>query len=186
MKIRILISAGLLLALSGCAAYTLANAGTHRTDAYIFATPIDWNQRSGRPPLWTVDGESLEFLLHIEGIRDGKKIFERMPDDLGRPFSTDMRPSELVDLFVESFGLVSGARAVRLLSLRPSDFGPWRGFAFDLEFESARGLAMRAVANGALIEERLYLIVYAGARNYYFDKYLPYVEEMVESITPIG
>ena len=123
---------------------------------------------------------------HFEGVRNNTKVFESMPDDLGQPFSADMRPSEVVDLFVESFGLAWGARAVKLLALRPSEFGPWRGFAFELEFESASGLAMRAVANGALIEDRLYLIVYAGALNYYFDKYLPYFEEMVESITPIG
>ena len=186
MSIRLLIWVGLVLTLSGCAVYALAGAGAHRTDTYSFATPIDWSERSGQPVVWTVGGESLEFLLHFEGVRNNTKVFESMPDDLGQPFSADMRPSEVVDLFVESFGLAWGARAVKLLALRPSEFGPWRGFAFELEFESASGLAMRAVANGALIEDRLYLIVYAGALNYYFDKYLPYFEEMVESITPIG
>ena len=33
---------------------------------------------------------------------------------------------------------------------------------------------------------RLYLFVYAGARAYYFEKYLPHVEKMIESIAAIG
>ena len=177
----------LLLALSGCAAqYTRAEAGVHRTDAYRFSTPIDWSQRSGRPVVWTVDGESLEFLFHFEGIRNGATIFDKMPEDLAQPFSSDMRPSEVIDIFVESFGTATGARAVRMLSLNPSEFGPWRGFSFDFEFESIAGLAMRAVGHGAIIDRRLYLFVYAGARAYYFEKYLPHVEKMIESIAPIG
>ena len=180
---------GLLTALlAGCQTptppYTLVESGVHRASAYSFATPINWSQRSSSAPVvWTVDGEGLEFMLHFDGIESGTKIFKGMPED-GQPFSADMRASDIADLFIESFGQARGAGAVRLLSLRPTEFGPWSGFAFELEFESVGGLPMRALATGAVVDERLYLIVYAGARDYYFDKYLPHVEEIVNSIAP--
>ena len=59
--------------------------------------------------MWTVSGESLESLLHFKGIRNGATIFDNMPEDLAQPFSSDMRPSEVVDIFVESFGTATGA-----------------------------------------------------------------------------
>ena len=184
---RSILTVGLVLALTGCAPYTLVKAGVHHTDAYSLSTPIEWNQPSGqRPTLWTVDGPGLEYLLHFRGVEDGAKIFDGLPDDLGQPFSADMRASEVADLFVESFALAWGATAVRLVRLRPAQFGSWSGFGFDLEFESAIGLSMKAVATGAVIDESLYLIVYAGARDYYFDKYLPYVQQIVESVSPRG
>ena len=173
-----------LLLLAGCAAsYRLVDAGSHATDLYTVTSPLEWNEWRGQPSLWTVDGPVLEFVLHFEGIKDGKKIFKDLDYDIGQPFLATMRPTQLADLFVESFVLAHGAKAVKLLGLRPSAFGPWQGFSFDLEFESNMDLQMRAMATGAVIEERLYLIVYAGARDYYFEKYLPHVEQMVESIT---
>ena len=145
-----------------------------------------WSSASGNPVVWTVDGMGLEYLMHFDGVKSGSKIFNGIPDDVGQPFSADMRASEVADLFVESFALALGAKVVRLLQLRPADFGAWPGFTFELDFESAEDLAMRAVATGAIVDGRLYLFVYAGARDYYFDKYFPQVEEIFGSITPVS
>ena len=41
---------------------------------------------------------------------------------------------------------------------------------------------MRAVVVAVVIEEQLQLIVYKGARDYYFGKYLPHVEHIMASI----
>ena len=182
MKLRRLFIVGVLSSISGCATYTLVHSGTERTDIYEFSTPIEWNKRTANPSVWTLDGELLEFLVHVDGINDGHKIFTEMPSDAGRPFVSTMRPTEIVDLFVESFGPLWGARAIELQTISPSPFGEWQGFKFEFKFESSNGLRMRAMGHGAIIQERLYIIFFAGAADYYFEKYLPHVEQMILSV----
>ena len=41
---------------------------------------------------------------------------------------------------------------------------------------------MRAVSIGAIANNQLQLLVYAGAQSYYFEKYAGHVERMFDSI----
>jgi len=166
---------------SGCAAYSRVERGAHDLGSYTIRTPIEWNKRSGRPSVWTVHGVGLDYLLHFNAVKTGKKMFPRTPREIGRPFVATMRATEVVDLFVENLAL-RGATAVRLLQLQPASFGPWRGFGFDLEFESVRGLPMRGTGTGAIIDDELHLLFYAGAREHYFERHLADVRAIFASI----
>ena len=176
----VLLSAGLL---AGCAPYTLVNSGMHRTDAYALETQIDWSKRRGKPTVWTVDGEGLEFMLHFEGVGDGEKLFPKLSDEHAEVFSAGMNPTDVMSAFSASFELAHGARAIQTTRIAPATFGAWPGFRFDFVFESPMGVPMRATSIGAIANDELHLIVYAGASAHYFDKYKNYVEDMFGSIS---
>lgn len=168
---------------SGCTTFSSLDRGVHDLGVYTIQTPIDWNKRGGRPSVWTVHGEGLDYLLHFNGVTNGTKIFARMRRDIGRPFVSSMRPTEVVDLFIEGVSIMRGTKAVRLAQLRPASFGIWSGFAFELEFESLGGLPMRGIGTGAIVEDELHLFFYAGAREHYFDRHLSDVKEIFASIS---
>ncbi|MCY4056558.1 MAG: hypothetical protein OXG44_01020, partial [Gammaproteobacteria bacterium] len=69
----VLVAAG-----SGCAAYSRVDRGVHDLGSYTIKTPIEWNKRSGRPRVWTVHGVSLDYLLHLNAVKTGQKMFPRM------------------------------------------------------------------------------------------------------------
>jgi hypothetical protein len=57
-----------------------------------------------------------------------------------------------------------------------------RGFRFEFSYLSKQGLAIGGFAVGAIIDRRLYLIIYSGAREYYFPKHRDDVEQIVSSV----
>ena len=169
--------------LSGCALYTKMSSGLHNTSSYSLNTQIDWSKRGRRPAVWTVDGEGLEFMLHFEGVRDGKKLFARLADEYADVFEAGMDPTEVTSAFIASFELAHGARALKTTKIAPASFGVWPGFRFEFVFESSDGIPMRAISIGAIAENELHLLVYAGAQSYYFSKYEGHVERMFDSIS---
>ena len=172
--------------LQGCAVYSEVQSGRHSESegVYAFETPVAWSARGSAPRVWTVDGEGLEFMMHFEGVADGEELFKELPDELGHAFVADMKPTEIIDLFIGSFSVVRGGRdAVRMLEARPADFGPWAGFRFSFACESDSGIPMRGVAAGAIISQRLYLMAYVGVEDRYFDKRAPDIERIFSSIT---
>ena len=171
-----------LIGLHGCQSYSLIAAGSHDLGPYAVQTPIEWNRSPGAVPSWTVDGLALQSLVFVSGIDDGDRLFPGIPDDQGRAFRENMRSSDLAELIVESFALISGAVAIQIDGLRPADFGPWEGFRFGMRFASATGLEERALVLGAVVDAQLHVIMYRGARHHYFDKYLPQVEQLLDSI----
>jgi hypothetical protein len=50
---------------------------------------------------------------------------------------------------------------------------------------TADGLNKYAIVAGAVIGEKLHLIIYSGARMHYFPKYRDAVEGIIASIQPI-
>ena len=168
--------------LSGCALYTEVSSGLHRADSYSLETEIAWSKRGEKPAIWTVDGEGLEFMLHFDGVESGEKLFAHLPDEQADVFDAGMSPTEVTSAFIASFELAHGARAFKTTKIAPTTFGTWPGFRFEFEFESSIGLPMRAVSTGAIANNQLQLLVYAGAQSYYFEKYAGYVERMFDSI----
>ena len=181
---RTIIMSICLIGFSGCQSYSLIATGTHDLGPYAVNTPIEWNRSPGAVRSWTVDGLALQSLVFVSGIGDGDRLFPAIPEDQGRAFRRAMRSSDLAELIVESYALISGAVAIQIDNLRPADFGPWEGFRFDMQYASATDLGERAIVLGAVVDDRLHVILYRGARHHYFDKYLPQVEELLASIEP--
>lgn len=173
-----------LVALQGCQTYSLIQSGSRDMGSYAINTPIQWNRAPGAVESWTVDGLALQSLVFVSGIENGERLFAAIPEDQGRVFRNSMRSSDLAELFVESYALISGAVAIEIEVLRPADFGPWDGFRFGMRYASGTGLEERAIVLGAVVNAQLHLIMYRGARHHYFEKYLPQVEQLLSSIQP--
>jgi hypothetical protein len=71
---------------------------------------------------------------------------------------------------------------VQTFHLRPFKFGSQPGFRFELTFLSEEGLEYDGFVVGAIKDEKLYLICYAGTREYYYPKYKDAAEQIIASI----
>ncbi len=120
----------------------------------------------------------------FKALGDGDRLFEppRRSDDEEFPsYQSGMRGVGVMELVVDSLAR-AGAGDVEPGNLRPARFGSVPGFRFELSFLSADGLEMQGLAAGAVIEDKLHLILYTGARLHYFPKYRDPVERMIGSI----
>ncbi len=86
-----------------------------------------------------------------------------------------------MDFIVDSLGSF-GMKQIQTRNLRPIKFGTVPGYRFDFMFLTEEGLEMDGLVVGAMLEERLHLIIYYGARQYYFAKHAGHVKKLLESI----
>lgn len=178
----------LAILVTGCGTYDLIEP--HRTaigDLYTVEPQIRWSTvRRGIIELWTVDGPSLQALRFVKGLKDGEPLFYtrslngRISSEQSR-FSLKMTPSEIADFVADSMAAL-GAEKTEIKNLRPASFGSAQGFRFELTFLSAEGLDEQAMAIGAVIKEKLYLLLYSGIEVYYYPKHKGDVEKMIQSI----
>jgi len=175
------------LALFGCAQFTLVEAKRQEIgNAYSVAAQRTWNRlKEGNVELWTADGPGLESLRFYAGLKDGERLFEPRAgsnDEETLPkYRSGMTVTEVMEFVVDSLTR-SGASQVKGHELRPSAFGAADGFRFELSFASATGLHYEGTAIGAVVENRLHLIIYSGTELYYFPKYREDVERIFASI----
>ena len=171
---------------AGCARYQLVGPERRDIGDFFSVEPqIEWSALSeGDIEVWTVNGAGLEAVYFAKGIEDGDPFFEAETGekDEKRPtFRAHMTANEAMECVVDTLGAV-GAGAVRATRLRPATFGAHPGFRFDLDFLNQSGLEKRGVALGAVVEGRLYLLLYIAAGEHYFGAYQGHVERMIESL----
>lgn len=171
------------LLVAGCATYSLIEPKrTAVGDLYTVEPQIRWSAtRIGRAEIWTVDGPSLQAIRFVKGLGDGETLFEGKTQAKRPQFKKDMSASDIMEFVVDSLS-VQGSQKIAARSLRPVPFGNNPGFRFEMSFVSREGLDQEALVEGALIAERLHLIIYSGARAHYFPKFKPEVERLMESI----
>jgi len=191
MRVPVVLLA-LLLSASGCAPYAVIEpARTRIGDSYSVDPQIRWTslREGGRTELWTVDGPALQSLRFMKDVGDGQSLLGRsvsseereVPEDKQPRFRATMTPTEIVELVADTWSLF-GASKIRATGLRPAKFGTVDGFRFELAFVWGDGAEAEATAAGAVIKQRLQLIMYSGTRLYYFDKYRVTVDRLLESI----
>lgn len=175
-----------LATLAACAQYSLVEA-QRRTigGAYSLEPQIAWSRHtSGKVETWTVDGPGLEALQLFVGLGDGDPLFDRPafgPDKPRPRYRAGMTPSEIQEFVVDSLAR-SGKARVQASDLRPAPFGAASGFRFELRFVNGEGLEMAGTVMGAVVAERLQLLLYSGAAAHYFPKYREEVERLFDSI----
>jgi hypothetical protein len=131
--------------------------------------------------VWTVDGLRLQTLRFVAPVADGKPLFEARSDAELPSFRRNLAPSEIVDFVVDSLAR-AGWQRVEARDIQPAAFGAHSGFRFVLDFTNEGGLEMRGLALGAVVGEKLHLILYTGARLHYYARHAPDVERIFESI----
>ena len=207
MRLVIVILA-VVLSISGCTRhYTLVEPQTRTiADSYTVDPQIPWSRaKSGHMEVWTVDGPNLAAIYFLNGVKDGDTLFRARGDKQRVPrFYKYMTPTEIMELVVGSLAAsntgaqpeldaIAGGRAiirtdqiiatmVETTGLRPINFGNHRGFRFELTFRTGQGLKEAGIVVGAVLEDKLYLIMYTAARAHYYDKYKQQVERLVASI----
>ena len=177
------------LLLGACAQYTLLEPDGPRTmgDAYTVEPQIAWSKidRSWVEQ-WTIDGAALEAidfialknksLLYPAGANTAKDKFPR--------YREGMTANDVMEFVVDSIAAWGGG-AIEASGLRPMAFGGHDGFRFEMTLITADGMEKDAIVAGAVIGEKLHLIIYSGARMHYFPKYRDAVEGIIASIQPI-
>jgi hypothetical protein len=152
--------------------------------------PRPWNRQ--RPQLfedvaavedWTLNGELLDGITFITGLRNGKyMVRQRRTDEQQVPkFRSDMTPPEIAAMLESLYRVKGGAVDFRTLSLQPRRFLGVNGFQFDFEHLDDDELWRKGRAVGAVIDGNLYLILYDAARSHYYGAALPDFESIVAS-----
>ena len=179
-----LATAVLLGVLAGCVQYTLVEPKRQIAMERFSVEPTSaWNRRKAEnTEQWTKDGMGLQTLHFFDEISDGDVLFELYGEEELPTFASNMRASDVVDLMVATM-TARGVSAVEADNLRPFAFGDLDGFTFDLAMTGANGGRFKGKAYGAIDDGKLYLILYTGNAEYYFDKEKGAVEEIINSLT---
>lgn len=175
----------IIAALSGCVQYNLITTERHDLGGFSVEPQIEWStlEQSGIE-VWTVNGTGLEAIYFADGIEDGEPFFEQRfgESDKQLPlFRSPMTANEAMEFVVDTLS-ISGAGEVKTTGLRPATFGAHAGFRFGIDYLEASGLEARGIAHGAVIDGKLYLMLYLAPAEHYFDTYGGYVERMIESL----
>jgi hypothetical protein len=184
-------AAGLLLA-AACAVWrAVPEANVAMGGLYSVQTGVPWNaRREGAREYWTIDGSELQQLIFFNGIAAGEALFAEAwftgaeQRERRHRFEPSMDYLALEELVSNTWSTGSW-QAVETRGLRPAPFGPFEGFRFELSMRSPAGLEYQGIAAGTVQNERLYLVVYEGARLHSYEAHLPDVEELLGSIRPL-
>lgn len=152
--------------------------------------PREWNRISARlfqdvrdVEDWTQNGPYLDGISFVTGLKDGKAVVvQRRRDDRQVPkFRANMTPPEIAAMIESLFRVRGGAVDFRTTSLAPRIFLGANGFQHDFEHLDTDEVRRRGRAVGAVIDGKLYLILYDAARSHYFNASLQDFEAIVAS-----
>ncbi len=176
----------------GYGGYSLVKAEEVRVgdNSLAVTPPREWNRVTARVFTdiravedWTQNGPYLDGISFVTGLKDGKAlVFQRSREDRQVPkFRSNMTPFEIAAMLESFYRVRGGAIEFTTLSLAPRIFLGANGFQFDFEHLDGDEVRRRGRAVGAVIDERLYLVLFDAARSHYFPALLPDFEAVVNS-----
>lgn len=192
-SIRPALAAAALALLAACGTYQSidknrrADVGDNMTVQVVgdwaavssYAVPLN-----GASARWTADGLSVNQLLFFDGIQPQTPILktgkENVDDDLPL-YRAGMTESGVMELVESTLAKVTQAPRIRATGLRPETFLDRRGFGFEVEMVTAEQLEVRGLVIGAMIGERLYMVLYQAPRLHFFDLHAPAVKRIANS-----
>ena len=180
---RVTSSLIICLFLTGCGGtYSLIDSErTSIGEHYSVDPQIIWSSlRNGKVETWTIDGPSLQTLHFVKGLKHGDQLVGGASNANHPTFKKDMTALEIQEFIVDNFSR-RGYVQVEEMSLRPLKFGHAEGFGFDITYVDPNGLDGQATVAGAMINDRLHLIIYSGIAHY-FTKHQAHVDKLIQSI----
>jgi len=154
------------------------------------AAPRPWNRHRAQLFVdirdvedWTLNGPVLDGISFVSGLKSGAYLVrQRRTEDQQVPkFRDDMTPPEIAAMLESLYRVRGGAVEFRTMSLQPRPFLGANGFQWDYEHLDTDELWRRGRAVGAVINGRLYLILFDAARSHYYEAALPDFEAIVAS-----
>jgi hypothetical protein len=176
----------------GYGGYTLVRVKEVRVgdDSLAVTPPREWNRVSASVfqdirdvEDWTQNGSYLDGISFVTGLKDGKALVRQYRrDDRQVPkFRSNMTPPEIAAMVESLFRVRGGAVDFTTTSLAPRQFLGANGFQLDYEHLDGDEVRRRGRAVGAVINRRLYLILFDAARSHYYNALLPDFEAIVNS-----
>lgn len=176
----------------GYGGYSLVQVHETRVgdDSLAVTPPRQWNKISARlftdirdVEDWTQNGPYLDGISFVTGLKDGKAlVYQRNRDDRQVPkFRSNMTPPEIAAIIESLFRVRGGAVDFTTTSLTPRAFLGTNGFQLDYEHLDSDEVRRKGRAVGAIIDGKLYMILYDAARSHYFNASLPDFEAIVAS-----
>lgn len=177
------------VSLAGCAGRggPLVSPGPNPAGGKLMIdSPMEWTRMStSRFQLWTIDGELLNRLYLIHGVREREYIFlgsrqsTRRPD--GAFFQPGMRADELRDLILDGLRAAGGANIVAS-NLRPVDFGGREGLRFEFAMDNDSGLRYQGMAAAFEHDRQLALALFLAPSEYYYPRDAEKVDRMLATL----
>jgi hypothetical protein len=137
---------------------------------------------------WTLNGPLLDNLSFVGGLESGRAIVRqrRREERQVPPFRADMTPPELAGMIETFYRIRAGSVRFEMTGMQPRRFLGRDGFQFDFDHLDSSEIERRGRAVGAVVDDRLYLVLLEGARMHYFPAALPEFERIVESARLTG
>jgi hypothetical protein len=132
---------------------------------------------------WTLNGPYLDGITFVTALPSGQYLIrQRKSDERQVPkFRSDMTAPEVAAMLETAFRVRGGAVDFRTLGLQPRQFLGYPGFQFDFEHLDNDELWRKGRAVGAVVEGRLYLILFDATRSHYYGNALPDFEVMANN-----
>ena len=132
---------------------------------------------------WTLNGPYLDGISFVSGLKSGAYLVRqsKRADQQVPKFRDDMTPPEIAAMLESLYRVKGGAVEFRTLSLQPRQFLGANGFQLDYEHLDSDELWRKGRAVGAVIDGKLYLILFDAARSHYYGTILPDFESIVAS-----
>jgi hypothetical protein len=176
----------------GYGGYSLVRVHEVRVGDHSLAVtpPRQWNRVSARVFTdirdvedWTQNGPYLDGISFVSGLKDGKAlVYQRGQDDRQVPkFRSNMTPPEIAAILESLFRVRGGAVEFTTTALAPRPFLGANGFQLDYEHLDSDEVRRKGRAVGAVVNGKLYLILFDAARSHYYNALLPDFEAIVNS-----
>jgi hypothetical protein len=176
----------------GSSGYRLVRVKETRVgdDSLAVTPPREWNRISASLFVdihavedWTQNGPYLDGISFVTGLKDGKAlVYQRSHDDRQVPkFRSNMTPPEIAAMIESLFRVRAGTVDFKTISLAPRPFLGTNGFQLDYEHLDSDEVRRKGRAVGAVVDGRLYLILFDAARSHYYNALLPDFEAIVSS-----
>ena len=132
---------------------------------------------------WTLNGPLLDGMTFVTGLKSGRYLIrQRRTEDRQVPkFRSDMTAPEIIAMLESLYRIRGGATDFRTLSLQPRRFLGYNGFQFDFEHLDSDELWRKGRAVGAVIDGKLYMILFDAARSHYYANAIGDFETIVAS-----
>src|SRR5437762_2558560 len=132
---------------------------------------------------WTLNGPILDGISFVSGMKNNRELIRqrRSASQQVPRFRSDMTPPEIAAMLESLYRVKGGAVDLKTMSLQPRPFLGTNGFQWDYEHLDTDELWRRGRAVGAVIDGKLYLILFDAARSHYYAALLPDFEAIVAS-----
>jgi hypothetical protein len=177
-----------VLALAACQNYTLVKKEQTSIDGISLMPVGGWNtvpdiQTFNGVPTWTADGTYLNAILFFPKIGDGSPLIKPRAEEKYPNYSSSMLPNEVMEMTKSTFAKMFATTITDEGELAPYKTASGMAYQFSFNFADQDGLTRKILATAQVKDKQLYMVVYYAANMHFYDKDLPNVQQMMQSMT---